>query len=183
MRRLGAAAIVVWLAVAPPLAARSAPSLEYDVKAAFLLNFTRFIDWPGPSPVHDAPFRVCVFRSDPFGDTLPATLEGEYSNGRRLTPMMVTSPSHATDCDVVFVPRAQSAQVEEVLRAVKGLAVLTVGESPNFLQHGGIVNFVVERDRVRFDINAAAADASGLRVSSKLLRLARHVVPAERGRR
>jgi hypothetical protein len=178
-RHLATALLVLCLGLVGRAAGQA--SLEYEVKAAFLLNFTRFVQWPGP-PDRD-PFRVCVFRSNPFGDALPATFEGETSQNRRVTPVHVTSPADARACHAVFVPRTESHLAEELLQALRGHAVLTVGESSNFLRQGGVVNFVVERERVRFDINAAAADAANLRVSSKLLRLARQVVPAERGAR
>jgi hypothetical protein len=180
MRRDARAALGLALALAVPAAASDTPNLEYDVKAAFLLNFTRFVEWPASA--RGEPLRVCVFRADPFGGALRQTLEGEHAHGRPLTSALIGSPADLTACDVVFVPESESGQAPDVLRALRGHAVLTIGESPEFLQHGGIFNFVVERDRVRFDINAAAADRSGLRISSKLLRLARQVVPTERRR-
>jgi hypothetical protein len=182
MRRAVASALLV-LGLSSPMPAGDLPPLEYDVKAAFLLNFTRFVDWPRDAVAGSDTFRVCVFRTNPFGETLRATLEGELWQGRPLTPVIVASTRELTSCQVLFLPRAEAESAEDVLAALDGHAVLTVGESSNFLQQGGIVNFVIERDRVRFEINTAASDASNLRVSSKLLRLARNVVPSGRERR
>jgi hypothetical protein len=142
-------------------------SLEYRLKAAYLLNFTKFIEWP---PKTDAgPFQLCLAGHDPFGEALAAALRGETVNGRAIDVRVVVTP--APGCDLLFVP--QDVPATPFLRAARGAATLTVGESPRFAAEGGIVTFVLQESSVRFQINAPEAERAGLRISSHLLRLAR----------
>ena len=147
--------------------------LEYQVKAAFLLNFTRFVDWPPEAfPNSEAPFTICIYGGDPFGGALERTVEGETVNGRPVAIRRIgLSQPHA--CQVVFADRQQ----KDVSRLLAGLGagVLTVGETDQFLREGGMIAFHLENRRVRFDINQSAATRAGLRLSSKLLSVARNV--------
>lgn len=158
---------------APRLArcAEPAPPLEYQVKAAFLLNFTRFIEWP---PLNaSSSFDICLVGENPFGAILGQLVEGETYMGRNIAVRQVQQPVPAS-CQVVFVSRNEK-DVAAILGAV-GRGVLTVGETPGFLRAGGMIDFVVEKGRVRFDINQGAASAAGgLKLSSKLLNIARSV--------
>jgi hypothetical protein len=149
--------------------------LEYRVKAAYLLNFTRFVEWPAAAFQGNAPFNICVARMNPFGPVLGATLSGETAAGRTLTPRIVQDDPMS--CQVLFVPRGVAAA--GYLRRVRMAPVLTVGESPNFTRQGGIVNFVLEDGKVRFEINQEAATRSQLTISSRLLKLAKLAQQAE----
>jgi len=146
-------------------------SLEYQVKAAFLLNFTKFIDWPNAVP-GDAPFTICLLGDDPFGGALDRIIEGETVNGRRLIVERIRR-QQAQSCQIVYVSRSE----KEVSRFLSGLGrgVLTVGEGNQFLREGGMIAFVVSSRHVRFDVNQTAAVNAGLRLSSKLLSVARAV--------
>jgi hypothetical protein len=162
-----------WLAAWPARAAEVSP--EYQVKAAFLLNFTRFIEWPQSafsSP--NAPFRICIAGRDPFGGALTAIIGGERVNSH---PLMVekleggqVSFSH---CPMIFFPRSENNEAALIPRLGRG--VLTVGETEDFLRIGGIIRFVLENNRVRFDVNQTAARRAGLLISSRLLKIARYV--------
>jgi hypothetical protein len=112
-------------------------------------------------------------RPNPFGEVLTDTLRGEQHDGRPVVPRLVDAPDAA--CRVVFVPAGAAAS--PVLRAVQSTPTLTVGESPDFIRQGGIVNFVREGTNVRFEIDEPAARRAGLRISSRLLRLARMPQP------
>ena len=146
---------------------------EYDVKAAFLLNFTRFVDWPpAPRQRPAPPFSICIAGEDPFGDSLTRIIAGESAAGRLL---VVKHPrGDFNGCEVLFVPASESSQ--EAILAQAGPGVLTVGESPDFLRDGGMIRFVLEDRRVRFDINRTAVNRSALKMSSRLLGAARMVL-------
>lgn len=150
------------------------PALEYEVKAAFLLNFTKFIDWP-PTAFADAtaPFAVCVVGKDPFGRALADIIQGETVNGRRLAVKTFAETPRAQQCQVMFFG-GSDRDAGSALRDI-GPGVLTVGEGARFLQDGGMIAFVLENRRVRFDINQGAAERAGLKLSSKLLSVARVV--------
>jgi hypothetical protein len=166
MRRLLTALLVVAL---PAGADAQEASLEYRVKAAFLLNFTRFIDWPSAATGDGGPLTICVAERNPFGAALASTAAGETSGGRPIATIIVDND--VTPCQVLFVPRGVSAARH--LRRVGDRPVLTVGEADDFIEQGGVVNFVLEAGRVRFEINPKAAERHQLKVSSRLLGLAR----------
>ena len=143
-------------------------SLEYRVKAAYLFNFTKFIDWPAGALPEKAALTICVAEPSPFGTTLAETIRGEQVGGRALETRIVHG---AAGCHVLFVP--QGVSVEPLLRDARTHPVLTVGETDEFLRQGGVVKFVREDGRIRFEINQDAAQRAQLRISSRLLRLSR----------
>ena len=148
-------------------------SVEYQVKAAYLLNFTRFIDWP-PEAVAtpDAPLSICILGDDPFGSTLDQIAGGEVVNGRKITVQRVKVAPMPKSCGVLFVSR----QAKEIkIPPGLGPGVLTVGEGEDFIRAGGMIAFVIDDRRVRFDINQTVAENARFRLSSKLLSVARVV--------
>ena len=161
------------MAVSAPLGAQ--PSLEYNVKAAFLLNFARFIEWP-PSAFPDsrAPIQVCVFGTSPFGDALEKTVQGETASGRPIAAREVANTAEAADCHLVFIPESVEQRAGALLHQTGSHAV-TVGESRRFLEHGGAVNLVVEDGRVRFNVNLGPVEQRGVRISARMLQLASRV--------
>ncbi len=157
-------------------------SFEYELKAAFLFRFTEFIEWPaGAFPSPQAPIRICVFGKDPFANALDQTLSGERVGGRALMAVRPDSVSELPNCHVVFIGQSERPRMIEILTDLRGKPVLTVADTPGFLDNGGMVNFVIEGGRVRFDINLAATETARLRMSSKLLRSARLVQRRSRG--
>jgi hypothetical protein len=168
-RRFGAGAVsigVLWVLSGVCFQAKEV-SLEYQVKAVYLFNFAKFIEWPAEAPA--GPITICIAGQNPFGDVLEETLRGEMVNGRPLTMRVIPGPEPG--CHVVFVP--QGAASTTYLRAVQGSPTLTVGETPDFITQGGIISFILEGGKVRFQIDAKAAERADLRISSHLLRLAR----------
>ena len=147
---------------------------EYDVKAAFLLNFTKFVEWPPASFASaDSPLAICVAAPDPFGPVLDQMVEGETVNGRKVVVRRIVENPSPGACQVLYVGAAVKG-AREALASV-GSGVLTVGEGQRFLRDGGMIAFVIDNRRVRFDINQSAADSASLRLSSKLLSVARVV--------
>lgn len=155
---------VLYAAPAPP-----AP-LEYQVKAAYLLNFIKFIEWPAAET--ETPFTICVVGDDPFGTTLDQTVHGENVEGR---PIVIQRTGHGlpSGCQMAFISSSELG--------IKGLAggvgpgVLTVGDGANFVKQGGMIGFVLENRRVKFEVNLAAARNAGLKVSARLLTVAKRV--------
>jgi len=146
---------------------------EYQLKAAFLYNFTKFVEWsPGRFADETSPIVIGVFGANPFGSELEAAVAGRTVNRRPITVRMLANADEARSVHVVFVDTTGEAGLEELLAAAREAGVLTVGESPQFAARGGIINFTIEGDRVRFEINQAAGERAGLRISAQLLKLA-----------
>jgi hypothetical protein len=171
LRQLLAAGALLLMLHAPPASAQD--TLETDVKAAFLYNFTRFVEWPG-APAGDR-FTICVVGDAALASSLDAIITGEEAGGRPLTRMEPTTPDDARLCQILFVGGGDQQKGSALLAAVQQSPVLTVGDPPTFLQQGGVIRFVRDAKNVRFDISTAAMRRAGLKVSSKLLRVARRV--------
>ena len=166
---------VALLAAAPVASAQSAqPSLEHDVKAAFLYHFTKYVEWPAPAAV-DEPFRVCALADTGFIAALDRTIADESLGGRRLVRGETRSVYEVRRCGILYVAKDYAGQGAPLLAAVRDLPVLTVGDGSPFVKRGGAIGFVLENNRVRFDISLSAIQRSGLKASSKLLRVARTV--------
>jgi YfiR/HmsC-like len=164
------AALLVLLAALP----LGAQELEYQLKAAFLYNFVKFVEWPAEAfNGEKSPLSICIHGTDPFGDTLDTVVRGETVGERGLIVQRPESLSDLRDCHVLFVSRSEKARLPEILARVEGEPVLTVGDADGFLKAGGIINFVLEENKVRFAINPEAAERNRLKISSKLLRLAK----------
>jgi len=160
-------------------AAEPAADLESEVKAAFLYNFAKFVEWP-PEALPAAPVTFCVYREDPVGASLEALTRGETLNGRRLVVRRLRDFLQVRECHVLFLNAAEKGHLPEALSALHGAGVLTVGEGKDFLDKGGMIRLFLEQNRMRFDINLDAAETCALKISSKLLRLA-HAVNPQRG--
>lgn len=173
LRRAAARAGLILLLLAAPAARGQEAYKEYDVKAAFLYNFVKFVEWPA-SAFHDdrSPIEICVYGTDPFGASLEDVVKGESVAGRALSIRRPSGFSGFDGCHVLFVAASERGKVSEVLAAAGSRAMLTVGDSDGFLRAGGMINFVLDEGRVRFLINPAAAERARLTISSKLLRLA-----------
>ncbi len=166
-------AVAVCTGFEAPRAAAEAV-LEYEVKAAFLLNFTKFIEWPAAAFANpDSPLTICILGRDPFGRALDDALQGEQVGGHKLAVHRISQAPEPQTCQVLFVGNGE----KEIRRILGGLGrgVLTVGDDEGFIHDGGMVAFVLENRRVRFDINQSAAEAAGLKLSSQLLSVARSV--------
>lgn len=147
---------------------------EYQLKAAFLLNFTKFVEWPaGKFTGSQSPIVIGVWGGDPFGGDLRATVKGRTVNGRPVEIMNVRTPAEMSVVHVLFVPAAESGRLKEAAAVLARGHVLTVGETPEALEAGAMITFVLEADRLRFDIRTGPAERAGLRISAHLQKLAR----------
>jgi hypothetical protein len=149
---------------------------EYQVKAAFLYNFAKFVEWPAQAFL--APqdsFAVCVLGRNPFGNALQEALRGKSIEGRAFALRQVTDADQANACQILFVAAAESKRYRVLCRSLKPVGILTIGEALGFAAAGGVINFKLEDGRVRFEINAGAAERAQLQISSKLLSLAQIV--------
>lgn len=170
--RLSACIALFVVASSIIVSAQSKKPGEYDVKAAYLYNFGKFIKWP-PKLVSSEPvFPICILGTDPFGHTIDSIASGEALDGKRLSIVRVSSAIEAQPCRILFIGRSEQVRVGSILATVNKWPILTVSDMPDFLDHGGIIEFVMQGDRVRFQVNLAAAEHSGLLLSSELLKVA-----------
>jgi YfiR/HmsC-like len=185
LRRVATLTILAgWLTLGAASAGAGEDELsEYEIKAAFLLNFARFVEWPPAefaSP--NDPIVLGVFGTDPFGAALDQITAGKKINGRPLAIRRITDLSGLRACQLVFVPASDARRLEDVVAAVGNRGVLIVGESKGFTGRGGMINFVLRDNHVRFEVNPAAAARAGIKVSSKMLQLAIIVSGSSQGK-
>jgi hypothetical protein len=152
-------------------AQRPKPS-DYQVKAAYLYNFGRFVEWPRVATAKGGPFTVCVLGQDPFGSTLDATMAGETIAGRNVVTKRISTPEESVNCQILFLSAAEAGRLNKIVEGLDKAAVLTVSDMPQFAQRGGMIQFVLEGNRVRFEVNLVATQHAGLTLSSDLLRVA-----------
>ena len=146
---------------------------EYQVKALFLLNFTKYVDWPTNAfDETNAPIVIGLYGEDKFGDALKKAVEGKTINGRRLIIQPVEKNGDLGKCQMLFISDSEKDHLGEIMDKIKALPVLTVGETDQFMEHGGMINFVIKGGKVRLEINLDAARQAKLEISSKLLGVA-----------
>ena len=148
---------------------------EYQVKAAFLYNFAKFVDWPAQSfKTPGDPITLCVVGENPFGGALDDATDRKTVAGRGFLIRQVALIGPACDCQILFISASERRRFRSILESVPQ-RILTVGEIPDFATAGGVVNFKLEAGKVRFEINVEAAERQQLHISSKLLSLAQIV--------
>ncbi len=169
--------IVLWLLRAVSIVHAQQPS-EFQLKATYLYNFGKFVEWP-PWAVatQNQMFNVCVIGEDPFGPTLDKTFENEHIAGKNAAARRISKAAEALSCSILFVSSSENGHVKEILSAVDRNGVLTVSDLPEFVKLGGMIQFVLDGSRIRFQINRGIAENSGLKLSSELLRVAAKVTP------
>jgi hypothetical protein len=168
--RLAAVVLLAVVSTAPKLAGAAPHDVGADaVKAAFLLNFARFSEWPADSD--RGPLIFCVAGDRPLEEALTDTLRGQTMNGRTLEVQHVATAMDAARCHVLYV----DASAESMIGALHHLPILTVSEMPRFADSGGIIELGVEHGKMRFAVNVDVASRSGLKLSSRFLSLARIV--------
>jgi len=171
-----------WLAVSTPaLESADAPRpKEYEVKAAFLYNFAKFVRWPDDEAA-GRPFVVGVLGQDPFGEALDRTFAGKTIRNRKAEVRRITAPEMAKHVQILFVSSSERPRLAEILRSLEGSSVLTVGETDGFADRGGMIAFRLRDDLVRFDINLDQVKRARLIMSSQLIRLAPRVISSPPG--
>jgi hypothetical protein len=149
---------------------------EYQIKAAFLYNFTQFTDWPASTfSATNAPIVIGIVGEDPFGNIMDEVVRGEMVRGHPLVIKRLRADEDLRSCHVLFISRSEKDRLPALLSQLKGSPVLTVSDINEFAQEGGMVNLLLANNTVKLEINQAKAEEAGLQISAKLLRLARIV--------
>ena len=163
----------------------SSVSSEYLIKAGFIYNFANLVQWPSNAFTQpDSPIVIGILGEDPFGNVLDRVLAGKKVNGRIFLVKRLKSVPDLKECHIVFVSSSEMARLAETIHLVKGMPILTIGEIPGFAKRGGIINLVLEDNKVHFEVNVEAAKEADLNISSRLLALARIVQePAADGKK
>ena len=150
---------------------------EYQVKAGFLINFAKFVEWP-PEVMKDPTVSLtfCIAGSDPFHGELDRIVQGKKISSHPLEIVHLSRDRTARSCHILFISFAEKKRIPQILAELASLPILTVGESDGFLQQGGMIDLIVIDERVKFDVNLETATKAGLKVSSRLLNLARSIL-------
>ena len=172
LRNLALRLAFVALAVTLHADAQESVTDEYQVKAAFLYNFAKFVDWPVGSPGRPGSIAICVFGQNSFGRVLEDTVSGKTVDGKTFMVRRVSDGKAAALCQILFVSSSERMRLGTILGDLRTSHVLTVGETESFIDEGGIVNLKLDGGKIQIQININAADQAGVRISSKLLGLA-----------
>jgi hypothetical protein len=172
------AIVLMLIAASLQAGADGTPIGEYQLKAVFLFNFAKFVEWPPQAfaDPHD-PFTICVLGENPFGSALEDGVRGKTVVNRTIAIRLVSSSQQTRTCQILFISSSERKRIHGILEALRSCCVLTVGDTEDFTENGGIVQFRMKDARIRIEINAEAAERASLRISSKLLSLsepARH---------
>jgi hypothetical protein len=165
--------IVMFAALAVANGARNAyaqfQSHEYEIKAAFLYNFAKFVEWPARAPTDS--IIIGILGEDPFGGALE-TIEGKTIEGKKVIIKRFKSVRDLEASHILFIGPSERERLGEIMKVLKGRSALTVGEMAGFIQAGGVINFTIEGNKVHFEISAGNAEQAGVRLSSRLLKVA-----------
>lgn len=165
---------IILLSTFSPAAGGGVPSAtEYQVKAAFLYNFTKFVEWPGDA-TSGPTLCVGVLGKDPFGEAIEG-LKGKMAKGRKIKVMRFRRAEEAKDCDLLFVSASEKGHLTQILKNLQNSRALTVADQEGFCEAGGMINLVPVGNKVGFEVNVAAASRSRVRMSSHLLKLANKI--------
>jgi len=171
---LGAGALIL-LCLAGRGLAQDAPDTlpEYVIKAGFLFNFAKYVDWPASAfPQADSPIQIGIVGKDPFGADLEKTLKNKTVKNRTFTVVHFAEPGDIRSCHMLFVSKSEKGRLPEILEQAGRWPVLTVGEDPDFARSGGATTILIEQEKPRLEVNPEAAEKAGLTISAKLLKAA-----------
>jgi len=170
LRALG---LALGLLAIPGLHAQNPKPTDYDVKAAYLYNFGRFVEWPeNVAATRSGSFTICVLGQDPIRRSLDATLAGETIGGKTIVAKRISSAEESGICQILFLSRTDDSRLNKIIADLDKMAVLTVSDMPQFVKRGGMIQFVLEGKKVRFEVNLTATQHVGLTLSSELLKVA-----------
>lgn len=157
-----------------PQARAEAANLEYEVKAAFLFNFTKFVEWPPRAfSSGSSPIVIGVLGENPFGDVLETTVKDQELYGRPITVKFFNSGEDLKSCHLLFISGSERRAAPDILKQLRQSSVLTVSDMDDFIENGGMIRFIKKENKIRFQINEAAVKGEGnLKISSRLLSLA-----------
>jgi hypothetical protein len=178
--------IVLLVSGLPQSARAQSTADEYQVKAAFLFHFAQFLDWPAGAINGENPsLNLCIFDDEPHRLELQNTIENKTIGDKVFHVHLINEAQEVQGCNILFLSRDEARRQTALLKSLRGLPVLTVGETNDFLSDGGMIRFHLEDGKIRFDINLERADSAHLKISSRLLLLATSVTrggAGERGR-
>ncbi|HTV40411.1 MAG TPA: YfiR family protein [Candidatus Sulfotelmatobacter sp.] len=153
--------------------AQNSQPTEYQIKAAFIYNFARFVDWPTQAFTDaSSPLIIGVLGKNDFGSSLKETIDGKTIRGHPLEFKLFPSLARVANCQVLFISTSEKNHLSKIISTLRTTSILTVGETDDFVARGGMIRLRIVDDKVRFDINNSAAKSAGLTISSKLLTLA-----------
>ncbi len=168
--------LLLFVSFCATAAERLPASREYPIKAAFLYNFTKYVEWPSVAHTNaQSPIVITILGKNPFGSALESIVEGRSVNGRRVVVRYATDIETIKPSHILFIPKSENSITGNVIESLKGQPILIVGESDEFKKERGMVNLSVESSQVRFEINIAAAEAVHLKISSQLQKLAKEI--------
>ncbi len=170
--------IAILVSAATPLSAGAEEPLlhEYRIKAAFLYNFAKFIQWPGSAFIDpESPFSICILGKDPLMDALQS-ITAKTVRGRRIVISYSKDIMSVKECHILFVTKSEKSGIKHIISKLKGSPVLTVSDMDDFVKAGGMIGMVRVKNKIRFHINLVSAQDSGMMISSQLLKLAQDVI-------
>ncbi len=160
----------------PQVQASASQNDEYQVKAAFIYNFTNYIQWPGRAfSGGSSPFTICIMGRSPFGNSFDS-LARETIGGRRAQVRHISRIEDAKECHILFISESEQKNAPQILRSLQGRPVLTIGDYKGFCQDGGMINLVMVKRKVRFEIRPGVAKRAGVHIGPQLLALAREII-------
>jgi hypothetical protein len=165
--------LITWSVIATGLlqAQKSAPTAN-QVKSAYLYNFGKFVEWPANSSSSEEYFNICVLGDEAFGSTLETTIAQESIKGQKVLVKRIAKAQEAPGCRILFISVSQQGHLKEILTELDNTSILTVSDMPEFARLGGMIQFVVQANKVRFEVNLTSAERTGLTLSSQLLQVA-----------
>ena len=149
---------------------------EYEVKAVFLYNLAKFIEWPDKSPDSSPTLTFYILGDDPFGTNLDA-IKGKLIKGEKITVKHIDSINYLKNIGVLFISSSEKEQLEDLLKGIAGRPILTVGDTQSFAKRGVMINFYIENNKIRFEINMEAVKLAGLKINSNLLKMGKIIDP------
>lgn len=168
--------LLMVLMLGPRRAPAQPVDAEYKFKAVYLYNFLQFVEWPARAfPEATTPITIGVLGENPFGPILDQTVTGEHIKGREIVVRQCSNIEEIKGCHLLFVGKSEKARLGPILSQTSDASMLTVSEVEGFVEQGGVINFFIQDGKLRFAINLAAAEKADLKISSKLLRLAKLV--------
>jgi hypothetical protein len=160
--------------------AQAQSATEYQVKAAFLFNFAKFVEWPAESFLNaDAPLQICILGQDPFGRDFEQIVLDKTVDGHRIEIAHPEGVPQARACQILFIAPSEKSRMKQILQELSGTSVLTVADTEGFTKSGGIIGFVLDDSRVRFEVNLKAAGLAHLKLSARLLTVAKTVLTGD----
>lgn len=178
--RIGCALLCLFVAFPMGAAVSAQPVSEYDVEAAYLYNFGKFVRWPD-SAQKNPTFDICILGDDPFGGTLDKLIANDQMDGKPIRKRIIGRSAEATGCAIVYISDSEAGNLHRILTHFAGGSELLVSNLPDFARRGGMIQFILQGDRVRFEVNLDPATQSHLVLSSELLKVAVSVTGRPQG--